>query len=103
MDNEKAYGELLKAMEAHSGQLWGEYPYCKHLLAVYQISKILSDNDTNTLMVAAYHDALEDTDLKESDLPEAVRVPVRQISRNLSQVDETYQEYIQWLVDHAER
>ena len=103
MDNDKAYGELLKAMEAHGEQMWGEFPYRKHLLAVYQISKILSGNDTKTLMVAAYHDALEDTDLKESDLPEAVRVPVRQISRNLSQGDETYQEYIQWLVDHAER
>lgn len=87
----------------HYGQHWGEFPYVVHLEAVHRVSELINASlgeplDALVLMDAAYmHDAVEDTATSLDEIPETVRKSVALVSRNVSQGDLTYHQYIKMI------
>lgn len=96
-------------IERHRGQMWGDYPYFVHLDNVAEIAVETLIHycdyfaDVDTVKLAAYaHDAVEDTDLDPAELPESIRDSVVLVSRNLSQGNLTYNQYIQKIADSGD-
>lgn len=56
------------AFEAHKGDLYGDYPYTKHLNDVYNVLVATGVDDNLILMVAWMHDIIEDTHLRYEDI-----------------------------------
>ena len=50
------------AATAHEGQMYGEFPYTKHLAHVVEVLKRFGITDENILVAGWLHDIVEDTD-----------------------------------------
>lgn len=50
------------ASTAHEGQMYGEYPYTKHLAHVVEVLKRFNITDEDMLVAGWLHDTVEDTD-----------------------------------------
>lgn len=90
--------EIQEMINWHGDQQWSIYPYSQHLYNVNKIAQELNKDkniDEKIVEQAAYsHDLLEDTKVNEKMLPESIRESIVLVSRNLSQGELSYQQYI---------
>jgi (p)ppGpp synthase/HD superfamily hydrolase len=56
------------AIKAHGTQMYGEFPYSKHLDDVHTILLAYGYNDTKLLVSGFLHDAMEDTGISFNDI-----------------------------------
>lgn len=82
--------------ERHKEQKWGELPYRVHLENVALVASRI-DPAPRIKKIAYAHDILEDTDTLPEELDDEIRASVILISRNYSQGEMNYHEYILWL------
>lgn len=85
---------LVKFVERHSDQQWGEYPYVEHLTRVAKIACGIK-NTKKVHMLAMLHDVVEDTDTALDEIPFEVREDVAMLSRGVAGVGKTYREYVE--------
>lgn len=85
-----------KVQNFHEGQMWGEYPYYYHLLLVRSITRRLGGSE-RAERLALCHDLLEDTPAKYEDIPADLLDSVILLTRDETQGDMSYQEYIRFL------
>lgn len=97
-------------VKKHGDQKWGSYPYSVHLDNVAQFAEYFNnlygkkEFDPIVVDLAAYsHDSVEDTDVVPEDLDERIREAVVLVSRNLSQGDSSYHEYIEMIANSDNR
>lgn len=97
-------------LEKHKDQKWGIYPYSVHLENVARFAEHFNnfygkkEFDPIVVDLAAYsHDSVEDTDVVPEDLDERIRDAIVLVSRNISQGNLSYQEYIQMIADSGNR
>lgn len=86
----------------HSGQRWGDHPYSLHLENVALVVTSFFKNSDRVVRIAYSHDLLEDTQALPEHVDDDIRESVMLLSRNYSQGDLTYQEYIKFLADSAD-
>lgn len=97
-------------VKKHGDQKWGSYPYSVHLDNVAQFAEYFNnlygkkEFDPIVVDLAAYsHDSVEDTDVVPEDLDERIREAIVLVSRNLSQGDSSYHEYIEMIANSDNR
>jgi len=102
--------DIDEILEKHRDQKWGIYPYSVHLENVAQFAEYFNnlygkkEFDPIVVDLASYsHDSVEDTDVVPEELDERIRDAVVLVSRNVSQGDLSYQEYIQMIADSGNR
>lgn len=100
---------ISKVFAYHDGQSWGDHDYSYHLSAVMLINKWINGSE-NSHYLALMHDLLEDTEATEADIHDIIPshasllLPcLRLLSRNLSQGEMTYQEYINYVAENGHR
>lgn len=87
----------------HAGQRWGEHPYSVHLENVVLVATLFFNSSDRVRRIAYAHDVLEDTSALPEHVDADIRDSVMLLSRNYSQGDLTYHEYIKLLADHSDR
>lgn len=83
----------------HGNQMWGEHPYSVHLDNVVKISAIISNNNSRVIRIAEAHDLLEDTNADPNVLEQDIRQSVILLSRNYSQGNLSYIDYIRMIAN----
>lgn len=90
--------DVKEIFKYHAGQKWGEHPYSLHLENVVLVASAFKNSD-RVRRIAYSHDLLEDTAVLPEHVDADIRESVMLLSRNYSQGDFTYQEYIKFLAD----
>lgn len=83
----------------HGDQMWGKHPYEVHLENVVKIASIISNNNSRVIKIAEAHDLLEDTNANPEILDDDIRASVILLSRNYSQGDLSYINYIRMIAE----
>lgn len=91
--------ELARALARfyHGDQMYGEFPYIKHLKDVVAHVKVLVGEEEDVLCVAYLHDILEDTEIEPTMIADLFGADVLQGVSHLSkwpQSGESYESYI---------
>lgn len=89
-------------LRRHGEQLWGPYPYALHLQNVTRLATSLDPGEDMELL-ALCHDLLEDTSTSPEELQKSIRQDVILLSRNYSQGDLTYLDYVRLIANSKRR
>jgi (p)ppGpp synthase/HD superfamily hydrolase len=87
----------------HGNQMWGDHPYAVHLEAVSTVADKINRALGGVVPchemrdIAYMHDVVEDTATDVVELPVYARSAVALVSRNISQGELTYQQYIEMI------
>lgn len=67
------------AMKAHQGQMYGNFPYIKHLSDVYMVLVEFGVHDQSILAGGWLHDVLEDTEYHYSEIKQNFGLEIAEI------------------------